>query len=240
MNVIAISLGTCAATLTGGALALRFRDRLHLILGFSAGAVIAVAFFDLLPEALSLAGNTHGPAAITSLAALGFLAYMVLDRVTLSHMGTKLATGARLRRGRVGAGSLTVHSFLDGVGIGLGFQVSPAVGLIVAVAVLTHDFSDGINTVGLVLKNAGSRRQAARWLAFDAAAPVVGAASTLAFHPSPDDLGMALAVFGGFFLYIGASDLLPEAYHAHPTALSTVMTLLGAGLMYVAIQLAGS
>ena len=175
---------------------------------------------------------------MTSLAVLGFMGYMILNRATTQRAAAGNAPGARAREGRLGAGTLAVHSVLDGAGIGLGYQVSPVVGLLVAVAVLSHDFSDGINTVGLILKSGGTRTAALRWLLVDAAAPLVGVAATLAVRPAPDELGAALAVFCGFFLYIGASDLLPEAYHAHPTRMSTVATLLGAGLMYVAIELA--
>lgn len=238
MNSILVTAGTSFATLVGGLFAFRFRDQLHLVLGFSAGAVIAVAFFDLLPEAFGLAGPIHEPALITSLSALGFLAYLVLDRVTMVHKPLVAAHGPAAGRAHLGAGSLALHSLLDGVAIGLAFQVSASTGWVVAIAILTHDFSDGINTVGLVLRGAGSRQVALRWLLVDAAAPVLGACLTLVVHPKPDVLGLALAVFSGFFLYIGASDLLPESYHAHPTRLSTVLTLLGAAVLYVATQLA--
>jgi zinc transporter ZupT len=50
-------------------------------------------------------------------------------------------------------------------------------------------------------------------------------------------LGLALAAFAGFFLYIGASDLVPESYHDHPKGLTTAMTILGAATMFVAIRL---
>src|ERR1700692_535978 len=83
--VMLIAAGTFAATLVGGFAALRFRDRLHLILGFSAGAVIAVAFFDLLPESVALGVPTHGPATLLSITAAGFFAYMILDRLVLFH-----------------------------------------------------------------------------------------------------------------------------------------------------------
>ena len=73
------------STLFGGLLALKLRDKLHLILGFSAGAVIGVAFFDLLPEAIVFGEKFHSPAVILSFTALGFLSYLVLDRIQLFH-----------------------------------------------------------------------------------------------------------------------------------------------------------
>jgi hypothetical protein len=171
MNILVI-LSVCVftATFLGGSFALRFKDKLHLILGFSAGAVIGVAYFDLLPEALNLGGQTYGLATITSLVALGFIVFMVLDRFVILHSHAHDEEDEHAhnnKRGILGAGSLSIHSFLDGAAIGLAFQISAAVGAIVAVAVLVHDFSDGINTVNLILKNGGTKKEAFRWLIVD-------------------------------------------------------------------------
>lgn len=234
--IILITIGAFAATFLGGLFALRLRDRLHLILGFSAGAIVGVAFFDLLPEALNLSSSNHTAATILSITALGFLAYLILDRMFFMHSHD--ADDGHIHKGRIGAGSLSFHSLLDGIGIGLAFQISPAVGLIVAAAVLTHDFSDGINTVNLILKNGGSRAQAFKWLVLDAIAPVIGVVSTLFFRVPESTLGLLLALFAGFFLYIGASDLIPESHHAHPNRITTLMTVLGIATMYAIIQLA--
>lgn len=225
-----IGAGAFFSTLLGGVLALRLRDKLHLILGFSAGAVIGVAFFDLLPEAVNFGTQFHSAATIFSFAALGFLAYLVIDRIMLIH-------GDAATRGPFAAAVLCVHSLLDGISVGLAFQASHEVGVIVAIAVLAHDFSDGINTMNLVLKNGGDRRRAFRWLLLDAAAPVVGIASTCFFILPGSGFGAALALFAGFFLYIGASDLIPESFHAHPKFLTTAMTLAGAAVLYLAIAL---
>jgi ZIP family zinc transporter len=230
--LIAIAAAATLSTLAGGLLALELRDHLHLILGFSAGAVIGVAFFDLLPEAITVGTALHGPAAILAWSALGFLFYLVLDRILAFH-------GDAAHRGGFTAGVLCIHSILDGVAIGLAFQTSSGVGIVVAIAVLTHDFSDGINTLNVVLRNQGSRARALKWLAMDAVAPAVGIASTAFFRLSGGGFGIALALFGGFFLYIGASDLIPESYHAHPKFLTTAMTVGGALVMYLAISLIG-
>jgi ZIP family zinc transporter len=108
------------------------------------------------------------------------------------------------QHGILGAGSLSIHSFLDGVAIGLAFQTSIDTGIIVAVAVLVHDFSDGINTVNLILKNGGETRRALQWLILNAAVPVFGVLSTLFFTLPETVLGLTLALFSGFFLYIAA------------------------------------
>src|SRR5579859_7073705 len=152
--IIIIAVAAFAATSIGGLVALRFKDKLHLVLGFSAGAVIAVAFFEILPEAIKLGGGVYDASFVTSIVGLGFAIYLILDRFILihSHNDEDLENHNNSRRGILGASSLSVHSFLDGVAIGLAFQVSAAVGIVIASAVLVHDFSDGINTVNLVKK----------------------------------------------------------------------------------------
>jgi zinc transporter ZupT len=223
--LVIIAAAAFLCTLCGGLLALRLRDKLHLILGFSAGAVIGVAFFDLLPEAVAFGAQYHSAAAILSCTAAGFLFYLVLDRILLFH-------GDAATRGRFAAAVLCVHSLLDGIAVGVAFQASHAVGITVAIAVLTHDFSDGINAMNVVLKNRGSTRQGMRWLLLDAAAPVIGIAATFFIAIPANLFGVGLASLAGFFLYIGASDLIPESYHAHPKFLTTAMTLAGAAVLY--------
>ncbi|HUQ30197.1 MAG TPA: ZIP family metal transporter [Candidatus Paceibacterota bacterium] len=242
MVLALIAMLTCAATFIGGAFALRFRDKLHLILGFSAGAVIGVALFDLLPEAIDLGTKYHDARTVALFVALGLFMYLVLDRLILLHTheeDEEASPDTHLHRGSFGALTLSAHSFLDGIAIGVGFQASATIGLVIAAAVLTHDFSDGINTVNLVLKNGGNRRKALRWLLADAFAPVLGILSTLLFVIPEQALGLILAIFVGTFLYLGASDLVPESHHRHPRALTTLMTLLGAGVLYFVVQFAG-
>lgn len=235
---VILSVATFFMTMLGGLLALHLQDRLHLILGFSAGAIIGVAFFDLMPEAVELAAPTHEVPLVLGLVAVGFVGYMILDRTIAPH-GHKGERSEKLwQRGALGAGSLSVHSFLDGFAIGLAFKVSASVGAVVAAAVLAHDFSDGINTVGVVLNKKGGSRSALGWLLLDAVAPVIGAGSTLFLNVPEDVLGFLLALFAGFFIYISASDLLPESYHDHPTSLTTAMTILGIAVVYVAVKFA--
>jgi zinc transporter ZupT len=226
------------ATFLGGLLALKIRDRLKLILGFSAGAVLGVALFDLLPESLNLTASDGKFLTTAVLIATGFFLFMLLDRLFILHShGDDEDCDNENHSGRLGAGSLAIHSFLDGLAIGLAFKVSNAVGVIVAVGVLVHDFSDGINTVSLVLRNHKSQAEALRWLILDAIAPVLGVTATFFFTLSQHTLGLLLGVFCGFFLYIGASDLIPESHRRHPKIFTTFMTLIGMVVIYAAIRL---
>jgi len=84
----------------------------------------------------------------------------------------------------------------------------------------------------------GEHKTALRWLLIDAIAPILGILSTLLVRIPEGALGTILGIFCGFFLYIGASDLLPESHHAHPKLLTTVMSLLGMAVLYAVIQIA--
>ena len=129
------------------------------------------------------------------------------------------------------AAGLAFHSFLDGVAIGVGFQMSAAIGLLIALGIIAHDFSDGLNTVTVVLAHGNSRRNAVFWLIIDMLTPVLGAASTLMFDLR-GVLPFLLAFFAGSFLYIGASDLLPEAQE-HDSPVVGIATLLGMLAIYL-------
>ncbi|MEI9887784.1 MAG: ZIP family metal transporter [Rhizomicrobium sp.] len=221
------------ATMLGGLVALRLKDRLHLILGFSAGAVVGVAFFDLLPEAIRL--SRVAPATTMLYVAGGFLFYLLLDRLALLHAAGHddgHGHGHGAPRSALGAITLVAHSVFDGLAIGFAFQVSGTVGAAVAIAVLTHDFSDGINTMNVVLKSGGTRADGLRWLLADSLAPAVGIGLAFFLRLPQETFATVLALFAGFFLYLGASDLVPESHHAHPKFLTTATTVLGAALVY--------
>jgi ZIP family zinc transporter len=226
----AIGVATGFATLVGGALALRFHRQIPLILGFSAGAVIGVALFDLLPEALELGARAAGPAVVLGLVGVGFGGYMLLER------GVGAAGEGRLSQ--FGPASLTAHSLLDGLGIGLAFQVAPAAGAVVAAAVLAHDFADGVNTVTLSLSAGGGARRARGWLIADAAAPLVGIGATRLFRVADGPLGLALALFAGFFLYIRAATLTPASHRALPRFWTSLATLAGMAAIWTVVRLA--
>ena len=148
--VFAVGLLSGAVTLVGGGLVLRFTSALDLLLGFSSGSIVGVALFDLLPEALDVAGQRHSPLSITSAVAVGFTLYLTMDRGSAI-----LARGSR-RLGHFAPAALTLHSFLDGLGIGFAFHISPTAGVIVAIGVLAHDLIDGAKTVVASLSSGAS------------------------------------------------------------------------------------
>jgi len=245
VTAVELSLLTFVSTLVGGLCALRFRDRLHMLLGFSAGVILGVVAFDLLPEVFELSSQ-HGSDGRPAMVGLvfGFLLFHALEKFVLVH-SVHEGDYAEHRHPRVGvlsALALIGHSFMDGVGIGLAYQVSPAVGLTVAVAVIAHDFCDGLNTVGLMTLHRNDARRSLVMLVADALAPVLGAASTLAITVPPAALVPYLGAFAGLLLYIAAADILPQAHsRAGPRqALHLIgLTALGAAVTWTAVRFAG-
>ncbi len=245
MSAILLSLATFVSTAFGGLFALRFRDRLHFILSFTAGVLLGVVSFDILPEIFELARaqNTEATGAMIALV-VGFLLFHGLEKFLLVHHAheAEYAAHRHPQVGLLSALALIGHSFMDGVGIGLAFQVSQSAGVIVALAVIAHDFCDGLNTVSLMLVHDNTPRRSTAMLALDALAPVLGAASTLLFSVPPGALMLYLGFFAGFLLYIGASDILPEAHSQNRPGITLgliALTCLGAAFIFVAVRLAG-
>ncbi|MDE1810885.1 MAG: ZIP family metal transporter [Candidatus Micrarchaeota archaeon] len=216
MEYIVLLLGFAAfvSTSIGGIFAVRLRKFLPYFFAFAAGSLVAIAFFDLFPESLSIAGTLGIPVRYLMIALVAsYLFYNFLERFFLTHHfheGEKEEKAHMM--GPVGATGLVIHSFLDGVAIGVAFQVNAAIGVIVAFAVIFHDFNDGINTVTMMFRNKHKVRNAVIWLFFDALAPIIGVLSTYAAHIPESYLAIILAIFTGEFLYLGASSLLRETF----------------------------
>jgi len=239
MNLVIIfALATFVATLIGGFLAIKLKSSLPYFFAFSAGSLIAVAFLDLLPESIKVAGTANlGIRQVMFVVIISFLIYSFLERFFMTHHNHEGHEHGHII-GPIGAGSLVLHSFLDGAAIGSAFQVSLSVGMIVALAVLSHDFTDGINTVTLMLKNKHKVKGAIGFLIGDAIAPVLGVLATSLFVISPQYLAMILAFFVGEFVYIGATNLLPETYKHHRRWLMVFWMIVGVVVISVLTSLA--
>jgi ZIP family zinc transporter len=260
VSALLLSILTFFSTALGGAFALRYRNKLYLIMGFSAGILVAAALVDLLPEAAEMIGwspqqavaekSAHqafidftDPSSVFLSAVLGFLLYYSLDffvhlgaaghvhhhdhnhhhphtvppgpeptsSLTTHHLPLTAPTSTRF--GSIAALGLVVHSLLDGFAIGGASHTDSKFLILVAIAVLAHDFGDGVTTVGIVLGFRGGLRASIGWLLADAIAPVIGCAMALAINISPAVLANLLGFFAGSFLFIGAAHLLPEAQH---------------------------
>jgi zinc transporter ZupT len=235
---IAIPLAgfTVLSTFVGGLTALRFRRELTTAIALTGGIVVAVALFDVLPEAIDTVGDAK---RVTMLVGAGFLGFFLAERLlVLHHRDEAEQARAHAQVGALGAAGLSLHSFIDGLGIGLAFHLGTATGLLVFLAVVTHDFADGLNTVNFILSQGGDRARAVRWLVVDSIAPLLGATFGAFVSVSEHSLGQLLSVYCGFFLFMGATDLLPEA-HQHPSAKRVLLTALGFVATFVIARAAG-
>src|SRR5215216_3335162 len=201
---------TFFSTLAGGITVLRWPGRVQALMAIAGGVVLAAAFFDLLPEAVERASNIDMPVGVPlGLALIGYLAFHLLDRFV--HRRPSGSEGERSAAGLIGAGGFVVHSFFDGLAIGLGFQIGAGVGVIIAVAVIGHDFSDGLNTVSYMAAHHQPARRSLWMLVADALTPLVGAL-TATLIPIPDSVyPLAIGFFSGLFIFAVATRLLPQA-----------------------------
>jgi zinc transporter ZupT len=215
------------ANLAGAAFARRVRDRRHLARSFSAGTVIAVAFFIFLPQALMRSDGAHSADQLLPLVGLGFVIALLLDRFgPIAFPGSDKHASARKHYG---------HAVLNGAAIGIAYHVSPTLSAVVSAALLVHEFSDSADAESLT--SGGPPRSVRRASSVRGACVAAGLAVTYFSGVSPQVLCIALAMFGGYFAYLSASDLIPESYHEHPQLLTVAMTFGGAGAMYVLASL---
>jgi ZIP family zinc transporter len=238
-RLMALALASAAvtffSTMAGGVAAMRWPRRKEMLMALAGGVVLAAALFDLLPEAVERAGELDiSPRVPIGAVLVGYLVFHSVERFVHrnghTHEGPDPA-------GTAGATGFVVHSFFDGLAIGLGFKIDSGLGLLVALAVIGHDFSDGLNTVSYLIANRHPDSRSWRFLFADALAPLVGALTVLVI-PIPDEIfPVALGFFSGLFIYAAATNLLPSS-HALPASRALPLTTAGAGAMFLISQFA--
>jgi ZIP family zinc transporter len=240
-TAIGLAALTAIATSAGGYLAIKSRDRLHLVLGLSAGLLLGLVAFDLLPEVFQLNTNTFGNVPVVSVAFVaGFLLLHFAEQIFGSHEPAESDYGHEHDHsvniaGTLGALAMGGHVFLDGVALGLAFKVSNALGFAVFIAILSHAFSDGLNTVSLLIKSGHWTRRAIILLGLDAVMRIGGAALGSYVMISDPNLAIYLAMFSGFVIYLATSHILPEAHSRHPSKLTMVATVVGVVAMWLIV-----
>jgi zinc transporter ZupT len=230
MEAFIFSIASFVSTYGGGLLAVKLRNKLHLIMGFVAGVLLGVVCFDIFPEIIEqIKVSNIEPGPIMVALVFGFMLFHILEKAILIHHAHEgdYADHIHPQVGVLSALALIGHSFLDGFGIGLGFQINPVMGILVAIAVISHDFTDGMNTITLMITHKNSIRKAKMFLFFDALAPVLGVLAVSIFHIPSSYMVMYLGFFAGFLLYIGASDILPQAHSKKSSYQLIGLTILG-------------
>ena len=241
MLVFLLSLLAALAALAGGFTAIRSRSKLNLALGFTAGVILGLVAFDLLPQIFEITKNQNLDIVWPMLALVsGFLLFHIVEKFILIHNAQESQYGPHQHPyvGVAGAVALSGHSFLDGASIGVAFQVSTAVGVAVAIAVIGHRFADGFNTTNIMLFHKNTPARAKKMLFIAAVMPILGGLSTLLFSLSESVLAIYLGFFAGFLLYIGASDILPQAHSKGSSRWTILLTILGTAFMFAVSSLA--
>lgn len=230
-----VSFGAFASAFLGGWMALRAVRFVGLIIAVGAGIRIGAAFFDLIPESVTYLGSL---AAAMVWTATGFLGFYAIDKLTTLHVGHETATeldhdaSDHQHVGVAGAVGMGIHSFLDGIALAAGLAVGGGIAVVIAAVVIIHRFSDGIGVVSFLLAGHVPLRIAYRWLGLVAIAPVAGVLLGTFIQIPDEALGALLGFFAGFFLYVGAAELLPEAHRRDRSRWIVVATLGGAVAIY--------
>ena len=199
------------STLLGGFITLRFKKSISIIFAFAAGSIVTVALMEILPQSLAMAQKSAIPARhIMVTVVLSFLFFILLEKYFSAHPIKGIASEGHVM-GPIGAGSLILLSVMDGLTMGIAFQVRWSIGVVVALPIIIHDLPDGINTVVLMLKNEQSEKKALLFLFMDGFAPLLGVLFTSVIIFPQNALAILLAIFTGEFLYVGAAGLLPES-----------------------------
>ena len=242
MNVsIFLAAITVFATTLGGLLAIKGKDRLHLVLGLSGGLLLGLVAFDLLPEIFEMNTKSFGGIQVVSLALVaGFLMVHFLEKIFGSHESSESEYEAGHKHpvnvaGGLGAFGMAGHVFLDGVALGISFQVSSALGITVFIALLAHAFSDGLNTVSLLIKSGKWSKSGFLLLGVDALMRISGALLGSLVTFSETSIGIYLALFSGIVIYLATSHILPEAHSRHPSKLTMLSTIVGVIAMWLIV-----
>jgi zinc transporter, ZIP family len=236
-RALLLAFVTSVATTMGGLLALKVKDRLHLLLGLAAGLMLGLVGFDLIPNVFADNTKKFGNVPVVALILiLGFLLLHIVEKSVATHEPHESDYGHdhehSHKAGSWAAVAMVGHVFTDGLGIGAAFRVSSSLGIAVFVAILVHAFSDGLNTVTFLIKEHLWTKKAIGLLGFDAVGRLSGAAvgSYAAFSSST--ISLYLALFAGFVIYLATSHILPEAHAKHSSRWTIVATVLGVLIMW--------
>jgi zinc and cadmium transporter len=216
-GVVSLSLGAALITKES----LRKRMMLYAV-PFGAGALLATAFTNTLPEALEGGADAH---SILIYALIGFLSFFVLERLAGWLHGHHEHGRSRAQSSMVVVGD-TLHNVIDGVAIGIAFLVDVPTGIITSLAVAAHELPQEVGDFGILLSRGIRPGKVLLINVLSGLGTVVAAVLTFSLGSDQGwQLGYALAIAAGFFIYIAASDIIPEI-HESPRRLANIQAAI--------------
>ena len=245
LMISVIALGSLVSLGGGAAIFLTKATRqraILLALPFGAGALLAAAFFDLLPESFELGE----PRQLLLWVLAGFIGFFLLERLAswFHHHHSHPA----VHEHRQGTQNIMImigdllHNIIDGIAIGAAFLANPATGVITTIAVSTHEIPKELGTFGMLLSRGWRDRRVLLANVLTAIGTLVAATLVYLIGSSVKlPIAELLAMTAGFFIYIAASDIIPDI-HEQPRRVGTIQAgvlLLGLGLVAVVITMLG-
>jgi ZIP family zinc transporter/zinc and cadmium transporter len=205
-----------------------------LVINFAAGAMLTLAFAHLIPEGLEL--NPH--TMLYSL--LGFLIMFFLQFVVLFHPCHDEACANRTHTHVTSIAGLSLHSIIDGLMIAIGFEANASLGLLTTLAILLHKLPDGITISGILLHNGASKRTILNFSLLTALFTPIGTVigTCLFRNISTSAIGALLGITAGSFIFLSASDLIPET-HKSKNRTTALMLFVGAFVVLATEHIVG-
>lgn len=185
-------------------------SKLLFLVSFAAGAMLAVSFFDLLPEALSRHGDFM---VIMEFFVIGFVVFMLIEKSLLFYHCHEENCRAHSSAKLIILGD-SVHNFLDGVAIGASFLAGSSIGVFTTLAIIIHEIPQEIGDFGVLIHRGYSKGRALLYNLLSAIMAVLGGVlayfSLYSFHSY---IPYVLSLTAGGFVYIAAADLIPELHN---------------------------
>lgn len=206
-----------------GGIILLFKEKLavkisRFLASFAAGALLGTAFFDLLPEALHLGEESE--INIFTWTLMGILFFFLIERFIrwfhhhhYRHHSEFETDYSKPTVPLIVLGD-SLHNFIDGIAIAATFMTDPALGVVTTLAVAAHEIPQEVGDFGILLHRGVKRSKVLLYNVISALTAVLGAVITYYLGDTVQSLvPLVLALTAGFFIYIAASDLIPEIHH---------------------------
>jgi len=196
---------------------------LIFFVSFSAGALIGGAFFHLLPEAIDI---NKDPAKVFAYSLTGFCLFFLIERILRWHHCHKFDCDTHRHLGFLNLIGDGVHNFLDGIIIISAFSVNAALGIPITVSIILHEVPQELSDYGVLLHSGFTKTRALFYNFMAAAIAIIGVIAGYLLLDSIQNINQYLIPFAaGNFIYIGASDLIPEI-HQERNAVKSLFSFL--------------